>query len=173
MVFPNPRYKRNCIYCRALFFTHISDAPLCPKCFEELREEYMEKGTLFGFKIKESESMGRLLSLSVVTNKGGADARIHVAWERSVIRAHESPIKALCGNRLGHVSGVRPLVDPSSISVFETHDDSESRWCTACEKRFRKLAGGVRTHRFTTTLVTGHPMVFGVEERTGQKGASE
>ncbi len=173
MVFPNPRYMRNCIYCGALFFTHISDAPLCPKCFEESREEFMEKGTLFGMRLIGDDSTSHLLSLHLVTNKNGNDATVHVARERNVIRAPESPIKALCGNRLGHVSGVRPLVELNSVSAFETHKDEAPKWCPPCEKRFRKLVGGVRTHNFATAMVTGHPMVYGYEEPTRQKGTTD
>ena len=173
MVFRNPRHMRNCIYCGILFFTHTADAPLCPKCVEESREEFMQAGTLFGMELKVSESTNHLRSLYLVTNKVGEDARIHVAYIRDVLDAAKMPIKALCGNRLKRVNGIQPLVDPSSVSLYETHSDSATKWCTTCEGRFRTLIGDVRVHNFAVSMVAGHPIVIGVEMSTEEKDQSK
>lgn len=146
---------------------------LCPKCFEETRQEFMTKGTLFGMQMVVFNHLDKLLSLDVITNKTGADARIHVAHRHSVLRAGQGPIKGLCDNFLKHVSDVRPLVDQVSNSSYRTHSDSETRWCTSCEKRLRKKSGGGRMHEFVITMFGGMPVVISKEPDDRQSNTSQ
>lgn len=152
----------NCIYCGRLFLAHTAKGNLCPKCVEESRPEYEEKGTLFGMEIKAAESTNHLLKLHVVKNTTGTKAVVHIAWDKSVFRAGHARIKALCGNSLKHVSDVRPLVNPGSPSVYETHKVGAPRWCPVCERSLRKLMGGERTHTFATAMIGGYPNVLGL-----------
>ena len=173
MFHQRPRHMKNCIYCGLLFFTDNVDAMLCPKCVDESGPEYREKGTIFGMHLTLSNSIGQLLKLHAVTNKNGADATVHVARERNVVRAPRTPIKALCGNDLKHVSGVQPLARRGSPPFFETHKEGENKWCPMCLRRLRKVLGGVRLHSFGTILADGYPMLVGYEPPMGQNDATQ
>lgn len=166
-------FMSNCIYCGRLFLAHTAGTILCPKCVEGSRPEYEEKGTFFGMEIKEAESTNHLLKLHVVTNTAGAKAVVHIAWDYSVFRAGHAGIKALCGNPLKHVSDVRPLVNPSSLSIYETHKAGEPRWCPVCERSLRKLMGGERTHAFATAMIGGYPNVLGWPVPRGRREAMD
>ena len=154
-------FARTCDLCDEHFYGSSSTPNLCHKCFAKTRKELMTKGTLLGMEMVPFNHLHRLLTLDVITNKTGTDARIHVAHRRDVLRAVQTPIKALCGNRLTHITEIQPLVDPESINTYRTHRDGETRWCPACEKRLRKLSGGIRMHNFAITMFGGMPILIG------------
>ena len=170
MLYPFSRFCRNC---DERYFEESPGFSACPKCFETLRAEYLRDGTLGGFRLTTWSDVVALRNIHLVTNKKGRRARVHVVHERYVIGNSEPHIVADCGSQLNDINAIRPVVDASSISDFDTHSQDQTRWCSRCEKRSRRLTGNIRAHRFMTKEMGGFPVVFSLEAPKGPNAQRE
>ena len=170
MLYPFSKY---CRLCNSRYFGESPGFSLCPKCFEETRHEFTTKGTLLGTIPTPSADVLALRHVHLITNKKRGRTGVHVVHERYLIGNSESHIVAECGTQLNEISAIRPVVDPSMVSTFDTHSQQETRWCSVCEKRTRQLAGGIRAHRFATMEMGGFPVVLSLEAPKGPNAKSE
>ena len=153
--------RRACVLCGETLFTMNLGSAVCQSCRQETSRELSTKGTMRGMEVKPTDQIYRLYGLDVITNKSGADARIHIANKRNVLKMRDGSVNALCRNRLTHIKEIRPLVKRNSSNMYQTHTGAGAKWCALCEKSLRKLLGGVRMHDFSIFDSGGVPFVIG------------
>ena len=141
-----------CLLCNGRFRANLHERMICNECLEGLLSEHLG----IPLKLTVSNRTENWRNLFLVTNKAGHKARVHVIRKRDLLRPSDVPAKAICNSALRQVNRVRPLVQESVGDPIKTHSDSETRFCTTCEKLLRKESAGIRSHRFIPFEFAGH-----------------
>lgn len=150
-----------CGNCSKPYFgaAHLLD--LCPECATHMTQEYRQQGTFRGRPLHFSRNVDRLRNLLIVATKNGKRSRTHLAWENSFYQNSPLALKPLCGNRLRDIESTQPFAEDGVIKSYFTHDEMQTRWCTACETKMRKSClEGNRLHEIVVLLKAGHVLVL-------------